>query len=194
MSLGQCSDFWGLAHMYEHTHTVQHTHPFSEDHDDEGEFLFFLHICFWGEVRFSLFAVSVEEGGSMTCKDTPLRKRSHMGVLQWLSDPDESPSTVPALILMATPFSWSGRLGLTRPARPSLDDDPCGDAAPGAFSESSLWRRLRPFLSTMGESCFFFRIPAQDKNKVCCLYENTMIDRGKTNRELCIIIICIQIK
>lgn len=32
----------------------------------------------------SLFAVSVEEGGSMTCKDTPLRQRGHMEVLQWL--------------------------------------------------------------------------------------------------------------
>lgn len=76
------------------------------------------------------------------------------------SDPDESPSTVPALMLMATPFSWSGRLGFAGPARPSLEEDPHGDSVPGAFSQSSLWMRLRPFLSTIGESCFFFRIPA----------------------------------
>lgn len=80
------------------------------------------------------------------------------------SDPDESPSTVPALMLMATPFSWSGRPGLAGPARPSLEEDPRGDAVPGAFSQSSLWMRLRPFLSTIGESCFFFRIPAQERN------------------------------
>lgn len=77
------------------------------------------------------------------------------------SDPDESPSTVPALMLMATPFSWSGMLGLAGPARLSLEEDPCGDALPGAFPQSSLLMRLRPFLSTIGESCFFFRIPAE---------------------------------
>ena len=78
------------------------------------------------------------------------------------SDPDESPSTVPALMLMATPFSWSGGPGLGGRARQSLEEDPSGDAVPGAFSHSSLWMRLRPFLSTIGESCFFFRIPALD--------------------------------
>lgn len=69
------------------------------------------------------------------------------------SDPDESPSTVPALMLRATPFSRSG-LGL--PARLSPEDDPCGEAAP-----SPCWPRGRPFLSTIGESCFFFRIPVR---------------------------------
>ena len=76
------------------------------------------------------------------------------------SDPDESPSTVPALMLMATPFSWSGRLALAGAARLSLEEDPCGDAVPGM---SSLWMRSRPFLSTIGDSCFFFRIPAQEE-------------------------------
>jgi len=87
--------------------------------------------------------------GSKACADTH-------------SDPDESPSTVPALMRRATPFSWSGRLGLAGPARLSLEEDPCGDADPGALSHSSLWIRCRPFLSTIGESCFFFRIPEQD--------------------------------
>lgn len=82
------------------------------------------------------------------------------------SDPDESPSTVPALMLITTPFSWSGRLGLGGPARLSLPDDSCGDTVPGGFSHSSLWIRLKPFLSTIGESCFFFRIPAQHENKM----------------------------
>lgn len=75
------------------------------------------------------------------------------------SDPDESPSTVPALMLRATPFSWSGKLRLAEAARLSLEEDPWGDAVPGAFSHSSLLMRLKLFLSTMGESCFFFRIP-----------------------------------
>lgn len=88
------------------------------------------------------------------------------------SDPDESPSTVPALMLMATPLRWSGMLGLARPTRPSLEDDPCGDAVSSVCSHSSLWMRLRQFLSTIGDSCFFFNIPAVDKNKVWCLYIN----------------------
>lgn len=66
------------------------------------------------------------------------------------SEPDESPSTVPALIVRATPFSCSGRLGL---ARPSLEEDPRGEGG-------SLGWRAGMLLSTMGESCFFFRIPA----------------------------------
>lgn len=104
------------------------------------------------------------------------------------SDPDESPSTVPALMLMATPFSWSGRLGLAEPARPSLEEDPRGDAVPGVLSQSSLWMRLKPFLSTIGESCFFFRIPAQEENMksvmafliyklaICCLLQVFSVD------------------
>lgn len=71
------------------------------------------------------------------------------------SDPDESPSTVPALMVRATPFSCSGGPAL---ARPSLEEDPRGE--PGASPRAGPWTRLGQVLSTMGESCFFFRIPA----------------------------------
>lgn len=85
------------------------------------------------------------------------------------SDPEESPSTVPALILMATPFSWSGRTDLAGPARLTLDEDPCGDTVPGTFPPGSLWMWLGQFLSTIGDSCFFFRIPAEEKKQKCLI-------------------------
>lgn len=54
------------------------------------------------------------------------RGKSSASCLQSLydSDPDESPSTVPALMLRATPFSWSGRPRLAEAARLSLEEDP----------------------------------------------------------------------
>lgn len=76
---------------------------------------------------------------------------ARFAVLDTHSDPDESPSTVPALMVRATPFSCSGGPVL---ACPSLEEDPRGEP------RASLGTRLGQFLSTMGESCFFFRIPA----------------------------------
>lgn len=83
------------------------------------------------------------------------------------SDPEESPSTVPDLILRATPFSWSGREVLAGPDRPSLEVDPCGDAVPWTFPRGSLCTWLAgQLLSTMGDSCFLFRMPAVEENSV----------------------------
>lgn len=73
------------------------------------------------------------------------------------SDPDESPSTVPALMVRATPFSCSGRPAL---ARPSLEEDPRGEPGASPRAWPWPWTRLGQALSTMGDSCFFFRIPA----------------------------------
>lgn len=68
------------------------------------------------------------------------------------SDPDESPSTVPALMVKATPF---------RPAlsRPSLEEDPRGEPGAPPQAWAWAWTRLGQVLSAMGDSCFFFRIP-----------------------------------
>lgn len=57
-------------------------------------------------------------------------------------------------MVKATPFNGSGRLAF---ARPSLEEDPRGE--PGASPQGCLWTRLGQFLSTMGDSCFFFRMP-----------------------------------
>lgn len=81
-SFSQCAWAWASAVTPEvwHTHTRTHTvlprimmgiPPFST-------------YVFEGWVRGSLVAVSVEGGGSTTCKDTPLRQRGQMEVLQWL--------------------------------------------------------------------------------------------------------------
>lgn len=76
------------------------------------------------------------------------------------SDPDESSSTVPlALMLRATPFSCSGTLALAPLPFPSLEEEPREEAGPAALTDSSLWIRLMPFLSAMGDSCFFFKMP-----------------------------------
>lgn len=80
---------------------------------------------------------------------------ARFAVVDTHSDPEESPSTVPALMVKATPFSCSGRPAF---ARAPLEEDPRGE--PGTSPQGWLWTRLGQFLSTMGESCFFFRIPA----------------------------------
>ena len=91
------------------------------------------------------------------------------------SDPDESPSTVPALMVMATPLRLSARGGFGAPGRPSLEEEeeegegepPArrGDPGPWPAPDSSLWIRWSPFRSAMGDSCFFFRIPERRGNE-----------------------------
>lgn len=73
------------------------------------------------------------------------------------SDPEESPSTVPALTLSATPFSCSASELLVGLARPLLEAEPGGDAV--ARWSLCTWLAGQ-LLSTMGDSCFFFRMPA----------------------------------
>ena len=92
------------------------------------------------------------------------------------SDPDESPSTVPALMVMATPLRWSAGGGLGAAGRPSLEEEeeegdgepPArrGDPGPWPAPDSSLWIRWSPFRSAMGDSCFFFRIPEEVENEI----------------------------
>lgn len=65
-------------------------------------------------------------------------------------------------MVKATPLGCSGRPALDRP---SLEEDPLGE--PGASLQGWLWTRLGQVLSTMGESCFLFRIPAFTQEEAC---------------------------
>lgn len=75
---------WASAMTLDVWHTCMNTLPLCHSH-------FFRTLWRRGWIpsfstflRFSLLSVSAEEGGSMTCKDTPLRQRLHMEVLQRL--------------------------------------------------------------------------------------------------------------
>lgn len=70
------------------------------------------------------------------------------------SDSDESLSSVFVSPLTDAPFR---RSRLAPPPRPSLEEGPREEAE---SPDSWLCMRLMAFLSAMGDSCFFFRIPA----------------------------------